>query len=94
MNFENKEKHEFKIFVGIDFDTDGCGLAYALSDGSTYIHNTWKDVEPTQKPKTSVLFDNNGNVQCIGNQAVMQYITSMSNTGWKLFERFKMHLYG
>lgn len=63
-------------------------------DGTSYIHNTWKDVEPTQKPRTSVLFDNHGKVQCIGNQAQTQYITSMSNDGWKLFERFKMSLFG
>eukprot|EP01084_Bolivina_argentea_P095193 171158_1 len=89
----NDTQHKFKIYVGIDFGTDGCGLAYALNDGTSYIHNTWKDVEPTQKPRTAVLFDNNRNVQCIGNQAAMQYITSMSNTGWKLFERFKMSLF-
>lgn len=83
----------FKIFVGIDFGTDGSGLAYALQSGETFIHNLWKDVPSTEKPKTSVLFDNHGEVQCHGHQAVIQYISSMSNDGWKLFERFKMKLY-
>ena len=86
-------RENYKIFVGIDFGTDGSGLAYSLQDGSTYIHNLWKDVSSTEKPKTSVLFDNFGDVQCHGNQAVIQYISSMSNDGWKLFERFKMKLY-
>eukprot|EP01083_Nonionella_stella_P119506 357292_1 len=86
-------KPSFKIYVGIDFGTDGCGLAYALNDGTSYIHNLWKDVEPSQKPRTSVLFDNTGKVQCIGNQAAMQYINCMANDGWKLFERFKMSLF-
>ena len=91
---ENYSPHiNYKIFVGIDFGTDGSGLAYSLSDGSTYIHNSWKDVSSIEKPKTSVLFDNNGDVQCHGNQAVIQYISSMNNNGWKLFERFKMKLY-
>merc|ERR1711971_587239 len=90
---EYSAEHSFKIFVGIDFGTYGSGLAYALQDGQTYIHNLWRDVDATEKPKTSVLFDNNKEVQCHGNQAVMQYISSMSNDGWALFERFKMHLY-
>ena len=76
-----------------DFGTDGSGLAYALQDGQTYIHNLWRDVSSVEKPKTSVLFDDNKEVQCHGNQAVIQYISSMNNDGWALFERFKMQLY-
>ena len=91
---DTDSQQSFKIYVGIDFGTDGCGLAYALSDGSCYIHNTWKDTQPTQKPRTSVLFDSNGDVQCIGTDAKMQYINSHNNAGWKLFERFKMSLFG
>eukprot|EP01084_Bolivina_argentea_P267144 453394_1 len=89
----SSSSHEFKIFVGIDFGTDGSGLAYSLLDGSTYIHNLWRDVSAYEKPKTSVLFDSEGSVQCHGNQAVIQYISSMNNSGWKLFERFKVSLY-
>eukprot|EP01084_Bolivina_argentea_P247957 414799_1 len=32
------EKSPFKAFVGIDFGTDGSGLAYCLRDGTAYIH--------------------------------------------------------
>ena len=89
-----ESQQSFKIYVGIDFGTDGCGLAYALNDRSCYIHNTWKDAQPTEKSRSAVLFDNHNQVQCIGAASKMQYINSHNNAGWKLFERFKMSLFG
>ena len=32
----------FQVYVGIDFGTDGTGLAYALPDGKVFIHQKWK----------------------------------------------------
>lgn len=89
--------NRYKLFVGIDFGTHGCGLAYAIrnksGEATVYIHNLWKDVPKEEKPKTSVLFDNNGKVKCHGNDAVMTYIALADTDGWKLFDRFKMSLY-
>eukprot|EP01084_Bolivina_argentea_P297695 512909_1 len=87
------EKTVFKLSVGIDFGTDGVGLAYAIPDGSTYIHNMWDDTEATRKPKTSVLFDNNNNVLRVGSEAQNMCLKLTGDQGWKLFERFKMNLY-
>eukprot|EP01083_Nonionella_stella_P317989 1160195_1 len=87
------EKTAFKAFVGIDFGTDGSGLAYTLPDGSSYIHNMWDDSEATMKPKTSVLFDNQRSVIRVGTGAQDMYLGCKDDKGWKLFERFKMHLY-
>eukprot|EP01084_Bolivina_argentea_P239558 402623_1 len=94
---KNQQDERFKIIVGIDFGTYGSGLAYAIPDGkgnaTVYIHNMWKDVVATQKPITSVLFDNTGQVQGYGEHTVNQFIQMIHNQGWKLFERFKMSLY-
>ena len=82
------------MFVGIDFGTDGSGIAYTLKDGSSYIHNMWGDSEATDKPKTSVLFDNHDDVLSVGTEAQDMYLKCKQDKGWKLFERFKMNLYG
>ena len=87
-------RNDFKAFVGIDFGTDGSGLAYALPDGSAYIHNMWDDCDPTQKSKTSVLFDNQNSIIRVGTGAQDMYLGCTEDKGWKLFERFKMNLYG
>eukprot|EP01084_Bolivina_argentea_P251483 421788_1 len=96
-NAKHSQDQRFKIVVGIDFGTDGSTLAYAIPDeeGNTtvYIHNLWKDVPSTEKPKTSILFDNEGNVQCTGDSCVNLYINVIERKGWKLFDRFKMSLY-
>eukprot|EP01083_Nonionella_stella_P228158 808819_1 len=87
------EKSPFKAFVGIDFGTDGSGLAYALPDGSAFIHNMWDDTDATRKPKTSVLFDKDDTVIKVGTRAQSMYLELDEDKGWKLFERFKMNLY-
>ena len=81
------------IHVGIDFGTYGSGLSYALNNGEVYIH-TFKDCSTTEKSKTSVLFDDKGRVQCVGSEALRTYVNNSHTEGWKLFERFKMNLYG
>ena len=53
----------------------------------------WDDVKPTEKPKTSVLFNKESSVIRIGNGAQDMYLKCTNDQGWKLFERFKMNLY-
>eukprot|EP01084_Bolivina_argentea_P154050 268565_1 len=90
---DDDEKSAFVAFVGIDFGTDGSGLAYALPDGSSYIHNMW-DNKAQQKSTTSVLFDDNGRAIKVGTGAQDMYLESTNpDNNWKLFERFKMNLY-
>ena len=88
-----QQQQKFLIHVGVDFGTYGSGLAYALNKDDVYIH-IFKDCSTTEKSKTSVLFDNHGKVQCVGSEALRLYVTSQHNEGWKLFERYKMNLYG
>ena len=78
--------HPFEMYIGVDFGTDSCGLAYAFNDGNVYIHNT-------KKIKSCVLFDADGGIQGIGNDAKQKYTQLWTNDGWKLFEKFKIHLY-
>eukprot|EP01084_Bolivina_argentea_P171029 296319_1 len=102
------EDVEFKIFVGIDFGTDGCGLAYALRNPNDQyenqlnnnneiehveIHPNFKDThDKWGKSRTSVLLDADDELQCVGGEAAA--LLCMKNAkGWKLFERFKMNLY-
>ena len=83
----------FKVFVGIDFGTHGSGLAYALPDGKSYIHNMWDNEAPNVKPKTSVLLDKDSNVVSVGSDALKLYLKAKKERAYQLFERFKMNLY-
>eukprot|EP01084_Bolivina_argentea_P277707 474227_1 len=108
-----KEDVEFKIFVGIDFGTDGCGLAYAVRNPNNQyenqlninnindnemehvkIHTNFKDAhDEWGKSRTSVLLDADDELQCVGGEAAATFVNMKNTKGWKLFERFKMHLY-
>ena len=81
------------MFVGIDFGTHGSGLAYALPDGKSYIHNLWDNEDPNIKPKTSVLLDKDSNVVSVGSDALKLYLGANKEIAYQLFERFKMNLY-
>jgi len=86
----------FQVFVGIDFGTDGTGLAIALPNGEVYIHSKWKGYTRSQevKPKTRILLDADGNFLAFGQPATNSYITmGGEKSQWLLFERFKMALY-
>ena len=87
----------FQVYVGIDFGTDGTGLAYALPTGEVFVHQKWKGYKRSVevKPKTRILLDAGGNFLAFGQPATNSYITmGGEKTGWMLFERFKMALYG
>merc|ERR1712154_488757 len=85
------------VYVGIDFGTDGTGLAYALPTGEVFVHQKWKGYKRSVevKPKTRILLDGQGNFLAFGQPATNSYITmgGSSKTDWMLFERFKMALY-
>eukprot|EP01083_Nonionella_stella_P318408 1163811_1 len=91
----------FKIHVGIDFGTDGCGLAYAFNhasddnnislheDQTVKIHTNFKDARgPYDKTRTAVLLDANNSVQSVGGDAANIFVQMNHNDDWKLFERF------
>ena len=82
----------FKVFVGIDFGTHGSGLAYALPNGKSYIHNLWDNEVPTTKPQTSVLLDRDSNVISVGSDALKLYLKAKKEREYQLFENFKMGL--
>ena len=54
----------------------------------------WDNVNATQKQKTSWLCDNNSRTIKSGTGARDMYLGCEEDQGWKLFERFKMSLYG
>ena len=87
----------FKVFVGIDFGTYGSSLAYVGPDGKARCHNLWSSDLATMKPRTSILLNNDLNVEETGANARAFYLRSSSKKikkrGWKLFEGFKMNLY-
>ena len=91
--FRESSESPFKVFVGIDFGTHGSGLAYALPDGKSYIHNMWDNELPTVKPKTAVLLDKDSKVVTVGSNALKMYLMVNEDMAYQLFERFKMNLY-
>jgi len=94
---EDVKKSTFKLHVGIDFGTDGSGLAYALPNGDVYIHNKWKSKKygAITKPKTQILLNEEGSCVAFGIDAgeVYAQLDSETQKKWLLFERFKMALY-
>jgi len=91
-----KLEKNFAVYVGIDFGTDGTGLAYALPTGEVFVHQKWKGYKRSVevKPKTRILLDAQGAFLAFGQPATNSYITmGGGQSGWMLFERFKMALY-
>eukprot|EP01084_Bolivina_argentea_P267139 453378_1 len=101
MKQHKAEKVAFKVSVGIDFGTDGLGLAYSIkgSDGKSkvYVHDNWKtkNFGRTTKPKTIILLDNDGQILQTGLDAKHIYnsFDGSEKDTYLLFDRFKMSLY-
>ena len=57
----------YKVYIAIDFGTDGIALAYAIKD-KVYVHQTFKSKKYGEcvKPKTIVLLDDDGEVNTFG----------------------------
>ena len=62
-----KTNTKYRVYIAIDFGTDGIGLAYAI-DGDVYVHQAFNSRKygSSLKPKTIVLLDNDGEVNSIG----------------------------
>ena len=88
--------NKFKLYIAIDFGTDGCGISYCLPNGSVYIHSNWKGEQSANtKIKSRILLDKHGDRLAFGSAASYMYsnINKHNDQGWMLFERFKMNLY-
>eukprot|EP01084_Bolivina_argentea_P242072 406216_1 len=86
----------FKIYIAIDFGTDGVGLAYFLPPNRVFIHTEWisTKVSADVKIKTIILLDDNYDVLSFGGDAKFHYMgMPKMKDKWLLFERFKMALY-
>eukprot|EP01084_Bolivina_argentea_P259870 438685_1 len=96
LSTETEQKTEkFKVCIGVDFGTDGLGIAYAF-DNNVYVHDKWrsKNYGAITKPKTTVLLDQNGQVVAIGMDAKHIYFAvDDTDDQFMLFERYKMSLY-
>eukprot|EP01084_Bolivina_argentea_P078667 142762_1 len=90
-------KHNFKVHAGLDFGTDGIGLAYSLpSSDKVFCHTKWANVKFSvkTKPKTIILLDQNHECIAVGEDALYKYMVMPEKKHeWLLFDRFKMALY-
>eukprot|EP01084_Bolivina_argentea_P161208 280667_1 len=87
---------DFKVKIGIDFGTDGLGLAFALKgDDNIKIYNQQSDKHKhysyASKIKTQILFNDTNKAISFGNDAKQMYkkLTKKEIHSWKLFQRFK-----
>ena len=87
----NVPDSQWKLFVGIDFGTDGSGISYTLPNGKSYIHNMWNSNDANVKSKTSVLLTKDNEVDSVGDNAEELWFKAESPK--KLFKTFKMNLY-
>merc|ERR1719204_1916712 len=71
-------KGNFRVVVGIDFGTDGSGVAWALNDGSGQVFVDQEMNDNSQfidtKTKTNILLDEEGNFIAFGREATEKYI--------------------
>ena len=93
----------FKAIVGLDFGTDGIGIAYGINN-SMFVHSGWESekYQSRTKRRTIILLDQNNDIakdkdgKCIGFglDAKEKYLElGEAVSDWKLFENFKMQLY-
>jgi len=79
LNVSNRNKKgDFRVVVGIDFGTDGSGVAWALNDGSGQVFVDQEMNDNSQfidtKTKTNILLDEEGNFIAFGREATEKYI--------------------
>jgi len=80
---EWNKKGDFEIVVGIDFGTDGSGVAWAMVDGNgevfvdQEINGNTKFVD--LKTKTNILLDENGDFIAFGREATEKYIRQIAD---------------
>ncbi len=85
----------FKAIVGLDFGTDGIGIAYGIGD-KMFIHSGWESEKYARRTKrrTIILLDQNNDVAGFGMDGKETYLDLEEGANdWKLFENFKMQLY-
>ena len=76
-------KFKPKINVGIDFGTDGTGIAYSLvgdTQERVFIYDKWKlhdgrgNSANKSKVRTAILLDKNGDCMAFGSNALTSYV--------------------
>ena len=85
----------FKAIVGLDFGTDGIGIAYGINK-SMYIHSGWEceKYKSRTKKRTIILLDHENDKAGFGMDGKEKYMgLEQGANDWKLFENFKMQLY-
>eukprot|EP00484_Ammonia_sp_Unknown_P021757 CAMPEP_0197026112 /NCGR_PEP_ID=MMETSP1384-20130603/6279_1 /TAXON_ID=29189 /ORGANISM="Ammonia sp." /LENGTH=703 /DNA_ID=CAMNT_0042454723 /DNA_START=41 /DNA_END=2152 /DNA_ORIENTATION=+ len=72
------KKGDFKVVVGIDFGTDGSGVAVGLNDGTERVFVDQEMNENSRfvdiKTKTNILLDASGNFIAFGREATEKYV--------------------
>ena len=74
------KKFNPKINIGIDFGTDGTAIAYSFPGGKdVFIYGKWNVFGnngsiKTNKTRTAILLDKNGNFQSFGVDAMKAYV--------------------
>jgi len=88
----------FRAIVGVDFGTDGIGIAYGINE-SMQLHNKWESSEyikqdGPEKRRSIILLNERNDAVRFGIDARARYLELESGArDFKLFENFKMQLY-
>eukprot|EP01083_Nonionella_stella_P176968 620685_1 len=96
-NALQRQQVDFKVNIAVDFGTIGCGLAFAY-DNEVFVYNKWKvkKRQRTLKINTQILLNEDDEMVAFGDKAMQIYsnLSGKEKQTWKLFDRFKMSLYG
>eukprot|EP01084_Bolivina_argentea_P054602 100128_1 len=96
ISIDKQKQIEFKIHIAIDFGTAGTGLSYAYKN-KVYMHTRWGTQKYAYevKPQNNIILNASNECVYFGSNAKIHYsgINQQESNKWRLFTRFKMHLY-
>jgi len=87
-----ESKESYKVVVGIDFGSSGCGFAYSFMNKDKIYHCDIPGADVDKKVPTEIILDNNNNVLEFGAKC-KEYLRRKGLNSGHYFKGIKMKLY-
>ena len=87
-----KEENNYKVVVGIDFGSSGCGYAYSFMNESKIYHSDIDGADVDKKVPTEIILDDKNQILQFGAKC-KEYLKDKGLNAGHYFKGIKMHLY-
>ena len=87
-----KEENNYKVVVGIDFGSSGCGYAYSFMNESKIYHSDIDGADVDKKVPTEIILDDKNKILQFGAKC-KEYLKDKGLNAGHYFKGIKMHLY-